>query len=300
MIKMEKIQDKISIKSKIINKLLIFTGYKFRYSNEERVKKYINKHHNEKYKLPLKIGLFKEDVKYIDLFSYNGGIKNSKDIILLYIHGGSYIEEAIYLQIKFVKKIADKINATLLMPIYETAPKGNYKIFEKSMDKLYNNLLELKKKIVIVGDSAGGGLSLSYTMKIRDERKPLPSNLILFSPWLDITFSNPEVDFQSKLDNICSIEGNLYCGKIWADNIDVNDFRVSPINGNFKNLPRITIITGEYDICKPDCVKLKNMLKESNISYDYIEYAGQCHNFEIYPTKESNEIFNDVINIIEK
>lgn len=297
---MEKIENKTSIKSKIINKLLIFTGYKYRYSNEKRVKKYIGRLKGKKYELPIKMGLSKENIKYIDLYSYNGSMNNPKDAILLYIHGGSYIQEAIYLQIKFVQKMADKLNATLLMPIYKTAPKGNYETFESSMDKLYNDLLNLNKRIIIIGDSAGGGLSLSYTMKIRDEKKQLPSNLILFSPWLDMTFSNPEVNSQCKLDNLCSIEGNLYCGKIWAGNIDVNDFRVSPINGNLKDLPRITIITGEYDICKPDCVKLKNKLRENKYDYDYIEYSGQCHNFEIYSTKESKGVFNDVINIIKK
>ena len=295
---MEKVTNKISFKSRLLNKLLVFTGYKKRYSSEKNVKKFIEKKIKKKYNLPKRMGLNKENISYIDVFSYNGNINSSKDLILIYIHGGSYVEEAINLQIRFAKRMSKLLNATLIVPIYVTAPKGNYKMLEESMDKLYDELLKLNKKIVFMGDSAGGGFALAYTMKLRNDKKNLPSNLILFSPWLDVTISNPEVKKQCKLDNICSIDGNLYCGKIWAGNIDVNDYRISPINGDLKNLPRITIVTGGYDLCKPDCVKLSEKLKFNNIEHDYIEYYNQCHNFQIHLTKEAREVIGDVKQII--
>ena len=295
---MKKVTNKISIKSRIINNLLVFTGYKKRYSSEKNIKKYIEKKVKKKYNLPNKMGMYKENISYIDVFSYNGNLVNSKDLILLYIHGGSYVEEAIHLQIRFAKEMSKLTDATLVMPVYKTAPEGNYEMFEKSMDKLYDKLLKLGKKIIFMGDSAGCGFALSYAMKLRSDKKNLPSNLILFSPWLDVTISNPDVKKQCELDNICSIEGNLYCGKIWAGNIDVTDYRVSPINGDFKDLPRITIVTGGYDLCKPDCVKLSEKLNLNNIKHDYIEYYKQCHNFQIHLTKEANEVIDDVIKII--
>lgn len=296
---MEKITNNISIKSRLINKLLILSGYKNRYSSKKNVKKYIEKNINKKYNLPEKMGLNKENISYIDVFSYNGNINNPKDLVLVYIHGGSYIEQAINLQIRFAKKISKVLDGTLIMPVYKTAPKGNYEMFQKSMDKLYDELLKLNKKIIFVGDSAGAGFALSYSMNLRNDKKKLPSNLILFSPWIDVTFSNPNVKEQCKMDNICSIDGNLYCGKIWAGNIDVKDYRISPINGNFKNLPRITVITGGYDICKPDCIKLKEKLKLNNLKYDYLEYYNQCHNFQIHLTKEAIEVIEDIAKIIK-
>ena len=81
---MEKVTNKISLKATLINKLLVFTGYKKRYSSEKNVKKYLEKKNKKTYNLSKKMNLNKENISYIDVFSYNGDLVNSKDLILLY------------------------------------------------------------------------------------------------------------------------------------------------------------------------------------------------------------------------
>ena len=80
--------------------------------------------------------------------------------------------------------------------------------------------------------------------------------------------------------------------------MDVKNYLVSPIYGNFEGLPRITISTGEFDIMKPDIVKLSMMLDDMKIDHDYIEFKGQSHDFGVQPIKERDLLINDFVKVI--
>ncbi|MBP3461413.1 MAG: alpha/beta hydrolase [Bacilli bacterium] len=297
---MKKFYNKISLRSRLINFLFNFTSSKKIFSDENETKKYIESLSklNNKYNLPKKMGMKLENYSYMKVYTYNGTFDKPKNKLLLYIHGGSYIEEAIDYQIKFAMKIAKKTNSTLIMPIYPLAPKGNYKTMYKLIDELYEKMLSKTNNINFLGDSAGGGFILSYAMYLRNKNNFQPTNIIMMSPWVDISMSNPELKKSEKKDPMSGIAGNQYAGKLWADDLDVKNFLVSPIYGEFNDLGKITIITGEKDILKPDCIKLSKILEDNKIEHNYIEYKGQGHDFGAYPTKEGNMVIEDIANII--
>lgn len=297
---MRKYYDKISLWSKLVNRSFILTGSKRIFASEESTKKYIEKitKKYEKYNIPNKLGLQLEDYSGIEVYSYNGSLKNLNKKILLYIHGGSYIEEAGSFQIKFAMKIAKKTDSILIFPRYPLAPSGNYKIMYKLIDTLYQKFIESKQTVNFLGDSAGGGFILSYAMYLRGKWLLQPKHILMLSPWLDISLSNPALMESEKLDYMSSIEGNKYAGKLWADGLDIKDYLVSPLYGNFNNLGEMTIITGERDLLKPDCLVLDKKLNELSINHNYIEYKGQGHDFGAYPTKEGNMVIEDIANIV--
>lgn len=299
---MKKYYQSKSMKSRFINFLFRFSKSKKIFSNESEIKKYIHKlsENRKEYCLPEKMGMYLEYDGNMRVYSYNGTLKNNNGKILLYIHGGSYIEEAIYYQIKFSMKIADKTNSTLIMPIYPLAPNGNYKDMYLHMDKLYSYILSFCDNFNFLGDSAGGGFVLSYSMYLRKNKKKQPKNIIMMSPWLDISMKNPDLRKSEKKDPTGGIDGNVYAGKLWANGLDSRNYLVSPIYGDLKSLPKITIITGEMDILKPDCLLLSHKLTKINIEHNYIEYAGQGHDFGAYPTKEGKMVIDDIAIIINR
>lgn len=297
---MKKVYTKISIFSKLINYLFKFTNSKKIYSSEEEIKKYINKISNNKYDVPKKMKLNLDNYNEMEVYTYNGTLDNSKNKFLLYIHGGSYVEEAISFQIKFAMKIAKKTNSTLIFPRYPLAPKYNYKTMYEKMYPLYKLLESKHKEINFLGDSAGGGFVLSFSMLLRERIENQPKNIVMMSPWLDLSLENPDLIESEKLDNMSGIIGNKYVGKLWASDLDIKNYLVSPINGTFNNLPKITIITGGKDILRPDCIKFSKILTDEKIVHNYIEYKGQGHDFGAYPTKEGNMLIEDIANIINK
>lgn len=296
---MKKYYDKISLWSRILNYSFKFTNVKKNSETVEGAKKYIKKvaKSNKNNKLPEKLGFTKELVNNKPVYCYKGTIKdNSKK--LLYIHGGSYIEEANYFQLKFAMKIAEKTNSTLVFPVYPLAPKGSYKTMYPFIEKLYEQLLENSNEINFLGDSAGGGFILSFAMYLRDNKKKQPKNIIMMSPWLDLSLSNPKTYDDAKTDYIFGVDGTRYCGKLWSDGLDIRDPLVSPMFGDVNNLSKMTIITGEREILKSDCHKFSKILTSNKIKHNFIEYKNQCHDFGAYPTKEGKLVIEDICNII--
>lgn len=299
---MEKYYDKISLWGKFVNKNFIFAKTKKIYSNEEEIKKYIEKlsKRNQKYNLPQKMGLKLENYSNMKVYSYNGSLTNLNKKILLYIHGGSYIEEAGFFQIKFAMEIAKKTNSILVFPVYPLAPTSNYKVMYELINDLYNILSNSNQQINLLGDSAGGGFVLSYSMYLREMNMNQPDNIVMLSPWLDVSLENSDLREFEKIDNMSGIEGNQYAGKLWANGLDLKNYLISPLYGSFNNLGKMTIIIGARDLLKPDCLILSEKLKKLDIPYNYIEYRGQGHDFGAYPTKEGNLVKNDIVNIINE
>lgn len=244
------------------------------------------------------MGLKLEESKNMKVYSYNGTLGKNKGRILLYLHGGSFIEEANIFQIKFAMRIAKKTNSTLIFPVYPLAPNSNYKNMYKLIDELYSKIRMNCNDINFLGDSAGGGFILSYAMYLKEKGIKQPNNIVMLSPWVDISMTNPELLVYEKIDNMCGVKGNSYAGKLWADDLDTKNYLVSPMYGDFNDLGFITIITGERDILKPDCLLLDEKLDELKIEHNYIEYKGQGHDFGAYPTKEGEMVIDDIVAII--
>lgn len=298
---MKKYYDKKSLWSKVLNFSFKFTNAKKNSDTVEGAKKYIEKlsKKDKNKNLPEKLGLTKQVINNIDVYCYLGSIDDNRKKIL-YIHGGSYIEEANYFQLNFAMKIAEKTNSTLIIPIYPLAPKGTYKNMYQLIDNLYSKILESNTEINFLGDSAGGGFILSFAMYLRDKKIKLPKNIIMMSPWLDVSLSNPNTYEDAKKDYMCGVDGTRYCGKLWAGDLDMKDPLISPMFGNVNDLSKMTIITGGSEVLNSDCHKFSDILTTNKVEHNFIEYKGQGHDFGAYPTKEGKLVIEDISRIINQ
>ena len=93
------------------------------------------------------------------------------------------------------------------------------------------------------------------------DNMPQPSHIVLISPVLDATFSNPEAQKYEK-GPMLGIEGSKYLVELWAGNTSLDDYKISPINGDLDGLGHITIAIGTRKRLYPDAVKLSHMLNE--------------------------------------
>ena len=232
----------------------------------EKVKKNIeSKRKEKKYKLPrikFKSNIEKQQIDNYDIYKlYN----NESDKIIIYLHGGSYINEAVSLHFKFVDKICINSNMDIYFPIYPLAPNHTYKDAYKLILKLYKKLLKENKEIIIIGDSAGGGLALGFTLYLNELNIKLPNKLVLLSPWVDITLSNPEIKKYEKNDPMLSCCGLVEYAKIWAGNTNLDDYKLSPIHGELLKLPNTLIFTGSNELLYPDMIKFYKLLKKNKV-----------------------------------
>ncbi len=116
------------------------------------------------YTLPKRIYL--SEVKSKQLFGCQMVIFNENDDtehIILYLHGGAYVNEIESLHIAFCDRLTKKTNATIYTPIYPLAPNHTFEETYKIVENLYNMIIKLDKPITIMGDSVGRGLSAAFS-----------------------------------------------------------------------------------------------------------------------------------------
>ena len=189
-------------------------------------------------------------------------LKNNQEYekIIVYIHGGAYVNDITSNHLKMLDKIATKENVKIYIPIYPLAPEHTYEDSYKLLTDLYNDLLLEGKEIIFMGDSAGGGLATAFAEYTKELNLESPDKLILLSPWLDITMENKEIlDYENK-DPMLSSYGLIKMGELWAGKLDTKDYKVSPIYGDVSNLKDAYLFVGTREIFYPDVNKFyKNL-----------------------------------------
>ena len=254
---------------------------------------------DEPYKLPKRI--YHTKVKIEELFGCQMVIFNDDpdaERIVIYLHGGAYVNEILSLHIAFCDKLAKKANATVFAPIYPLAPNHTYRETYEIVEKLYDCVLKKDKPITIMGDSAGGGLSAAFCEYLKYKELPRPQHLILLSPWVDVSMSG-DYDAYRDLDPMLGVDGAREMGKAWAGDLDLKDYRISPMFGDVVGLPQTTLFVGTHEILYPDVVEFYNRLKESGVDVDINVGREMTHVYPVYPgVPESRDALNHIVDVI--
>ena len=213
---------------------------------------------------------------------------------ILYFHGGSYMAEATSNHWEFIENLVDDTGATVILPDYPLTPKYNYKDVFNMVVPLYKEIqqkVDVSNELIIMGDSAGGGLSLALLEKISQEDIKMPKKTILISPWLDVRMDNPKIEQVKEQDKKLNKEALKIAGLAYAGNDGIDSYLVNPIDGDLSKINNLTIFTGTKDILNPDVYKLKEKAEKNNINIDINEYQDAGHIWII--DKDSDEGFKE-------
>jgi len=239
-------------------------------------------------------------IEYIILNSKNN--RNNRTMSkIMYFHGGAYLHQPRILHWRFLNKIAKDTAAQIWVPIYPKIPFHNAKEAYKVLMKLYAVFAETVKeeKIIFMGDSSGGGLVLGMAQQIRNRDIKQPAELIMISPWLDVTVSSPYVKDIERRDSMLSSNGLRICGEYWAGRKSKKDPMVSPLYGDIRGLGRMTVFTGTHDILYIDSYQLYKKAKQYYIAIDYIKKKYMGHIYPLWPIPEAREAIQKIESIIE-
>lgn len=230
--------------------------------------------------------------------------KSNKKI--LYFHGGSYMAEASKAHWNFIEKLIKDLGVTVILPDYPLSPKYTYKDVFNMVIPLYKEIIEKvdANDLIVMGDSAGGGLSLAMEEKLNEEGNiKMPSKTILISPWLDVRLENPKIEEYQKNDTELNKETLKLAGLAYATPEGINNYLVNPIDGNLSKLQNVTIFIGTFDILNPDIHLLQEKAKEQGVEIEVKEYQ-QAKHIWLIENNSSEEItkkaYNDLINTIKQ
>ena len=220
---------------------------------------------------------------------------------ILYIHGGGYVYEINSVHWNFLDKISRALNCTITIPIYPLLPDHKGKEIFNMLVPIYEKIIsEVKaENIVIMGDSAGGGMSLALVELLSKKQLPQPSNIILISPALDMSFTNNQIYKVAELDPMLALPSLSEIGKLYGGKKGAKHYLISPIYGDFNGLGKISVFTGTNDILHPDAKKFRDMAEEKGIKINYYEYPSMIHIWPLLMFPESKKARKQIIEIIK-
>lgn len=224
--------------------------------------------------------------------------KNNHNTIIFF-HGGAYTHQATRFHFEFIDLIAKNTNSTVYMPIYPKAPNFVCDDCYEILLGLYKNI-NIVGNLVIVGDSAGGGLALGFNKLLHEKKLPYAKKLVLISPWLDITLKNKQIDDYAKRDVLLNRNTLQKVGIVWAGDMNVGNYKLSPINAPLLRDVHVQLFVGSEEMFLPDCRKFRDNMEKTGCSIDYLEYKNLTHDFVLYPFKELTTPKKQIINFIKR
>lgn len=185
---------------------------------------------------------------------------------ILFLHGGGYVVGTASSEQPLIAGITVASGAETFSAEYRLAPKH---VFPAAIDDAYaayHGLLTAgcdPTRIVVAGDSAGGGLSLALLVKLRDEGDPLPAGAALFSPWVDLTNSGASMVTNAATDYLSAIPSHgapLYLG-----DADATQPLASPLFADLTGLPPLLVFAGGKEMLLDDSVRLQQRALEAGV-----------------------------------
>lgn len=221
------------------------------------------------------------------------------DYCILYLHGGAYINDPLSYHRNLCDKLAQELNAEVVFPIYPLAPNHTYEETIDMLTQVYADIIDdVDVPVTIMGDSAGGGLSAAFCEYLNEIGLEQPDNMILLSPWLDISMSNPAMAELEDADPMLSVDGLVKIGKLWAGELPLDDYRVSPIFGDFSALKNVTLFVGTREILYPDVTEFYELLQAQGISSKLYVGENMNHDYPLFPIPEANTAFEQICNAV--
>nr|WP_263313478.1 alpha/beta hydrolase [Mammaliicoccus sp. Marseille-Q6498] len=235
----------------------------------------------------------------MQVFKYDGNTKSRTGI--LYLHGGAYIYQPSIYHHRFIDEVAQTVGAKVEVPIYPKAPNEIFvRAYELIID-LYRRMIDEYDEVLIIGDSAGGGLAVGLMQLLKEHDIKQPLHAILLSPWVDINMDNAQItEALQERDPMLTVESLKFAGDLWSGHTDKKHHLLSPTYGDLQDLPPMTIFVGTREILLPDIRLFNKKLQSFNNNIAYHEFMNQNHVFPIYPINEAKEAKNIIYKTIKK
>lgn len=196
------------------------------------------------------------------------------------VHGGGYVNDPSIFHWLTYATMAHKTGATVVVTMYPLESQGG--TASTAVPQMADFLAAMvtqygAENVSVLGDSAGGGLALAATQQLVQRGDPTPGHMVLLSPWLDVTLSDPAIALVHDPVTSAALPSLKLSGLQWAGNLSTSDPMVSPLYGSLEGLPPTTIYAGSLDAAAPDVLRLRNEAIAENADITFVLKAGEFH-----------------------
>jgi acetyl esterase/lipase len=204
---------------------------------------------------------------------------SAADRVILYLHGGGYVIGSNVAYRGFAGRLARATSSRVCVVNYRLAPEHPFPAALDDAVMAYSWLRRqgyAANRIVIAGDSAGGGLTLATLLKLRESGEPLPAGAVTLSPWSDLAGTGATLAPGAVDDPL--VQGDAIGGMagMYAPN-DLTNPLASPLYGDYAGLPPLLIQVGGREVLLDDAVRVRDKARAAGVDVTYFEGDGLIH-----------------------
>jgi acetyl esterase/lipase len=179
--------------------------------------------------------------------------------VILYFHGGGYNIGSAESHRSMLTHLATRARARVFATDYRLAPEAPYPAAIDDAVAAYQGLLGVgtdPARVIVAGDSAGGGLALALLVRLRDAGRPLPAGGVVLSPWTDLSGSNPSIGANEDLDIMLGrpLLDHWAASYLAGAAADLPD--ASPLFADLAGLPPLLVQVGDTEVLLDDGARL--------------------------------------------
>jgi len=207
------------------------------------------------------------------------------DRIGIMLHGGGYIIGSAKGYLAYAADVSHATGARMFVPEYRLAPEHPFPAAIDDARQVISAAIDEvgSASCFVIGDSAGGGLTLSSLMVLHGEGSPLPSCLVLVSPLVDLTASNASYQERAHLDPIVSQPGISRAAAHYLGGRGPGEApEAFPMLSDLGWLPPCLLLVGDAEVLLDDSRHLAAKLERDGARVRYHEYNNMLHVWTLF------------------
>jgi epsilon-lactone hydrolase len=204
---------------------------------------------------------------------------------VLYLHGGGYLAGHPRVYRNLCARIAKRLSADVFVPEYRLAPEHPFPAAVEDALAAYKAVLARgfsPHTVTVMGDSAGGGLTLALLLALRDAAEPLPKCAVVFSPLADLRFVNKSIQSNSASDDMLSEEMIRLGGTLYSGAHSVDDPLISPALGEYSGICPLLVSVCETECLRDDAYAVVAQAKRAGVHVEMISRPDLLHVWPIF------------------
>lgn len=205
--------------------------------------------------------------------------------MLMYLHGGAYTAGSPRSHRPLVARLAVTARTVAVAADYRLGPEHRFPSAVEDAVAVYRALIEAgtePAKLIVAGDSAGGGLALALALALKAEGLPQPVGFFVISPWADLTQSGVSYRTKADTDPMITKAGLDQNALMYLGGLDAHDPLASPVFGDFEGVAPVLIQTGSEEALLSDSITMADVLAHARVEVRLEVWPEMIHVFHAW------------------
>lgn len=202
---------------------------------------------------------------------------------MLYLHGGGYVLGSANAFANFISQIAARVGVETFIPDYRLAPEHPFPAAIDDAVAVYRGLAaEGPGRIAVLGDSAGGGLTLALLSILAADKANgvQPAGAAVMSAWADLALTADSMKTRAEADPIFTPSVLQTLAETYLQGQDATHPKASPLYAQLNGLPPIRMDVGDDEVLLDDSILYAERARASGVEIALSVWEGMSHVFQ--------------------